>query len=98
EEGKPVAYDKSGNRLMSKKNIGVYAEPDEALELLVDMHPQKDTILKADAGGGSGNGGGGGNRLNGGRTMKRSDSENLAPAARAEAAASMGKGELKVVD
>lgn len=98
EEGKPVAYDKAGNRLMSKKNIGVYAEPDEALELLVDAHPQKDTILKANTGAGSGSGGGGGNRGIGNRTMKRSDFENLNPAARAEAAASMGKGELTVVD
>jgi hypothetical protein len=94
EEGKVAAYDRSGNRLMSKKNVGEYADPNEALELLVEMHPQKDTILKAPAAGGSGNGGGGGNRGRG-ATMRRSDFEALPPG---EQAAVATKGEVQIVD
>jgi hypothetical protein len=94
DDGKIGAYDRSGNRLMSKKNAGEFADPSEALELLVDMHPQKDTILKANSAGGSGNNGGGGSR-GAGRTMKRSDFEALAPA---DQAAIATKGETAIVD
>ena len=94
DDGKIAAYDRSGNRLMSKKNIGEYADPNEALEMLVEMHPQKDTILKASNAGGSGNNGGGGARGNG-RTMKRSDFEALPPADQASIAT---KGETTIVD
>jgi hypothetical protein len=94
EDGKPVAYDRAGNRLMSKKRVGEYADPDEALQLLVEMHPQKDTILKAPDAQGTGNGGGGGNR-SGGRTMKRADFEALGPQQQAAIAT---KGEVAIVD
>lgn len=94
EDGKVVAYDRSGNRLMSKKSVGEFASPDEALELLVEMHPQKDTILKAQQGGGSGNNGGGGAR-GGGRTIKRADFAALPPA---EQSAIATKGEMTIVD
>ncbi len=97
EDGKITAYDRAGNRLMSKKTPGDYADPNEALELLVEMHPQKDHILKAPDAGGSGNNGGGGNR-GGGRTIKRGDFEALDPGKQAEVAASMGKGEMSIVD
>lgn len=97
EDGKPVAYDRSGNKLMSKARIGEYADPDEALSLLVDMHPQKDAIIRAPSGGGTGNGGGGGNR-GGGRTMKRADFDQLGGADKAAAAAAAGKGELTIAD
>ena len=97
EEGKVVAYDRSGNRLMSKKVPGEYADANEALELLVEMHPQKDTILKAPSGGGTGGGNGGGNRGTG-RYMKRSDFEQLSPAQQAEAAGLQTKGELTITD
>lgn len=94
EDGKVTAYDRSGNRLMSKKSVGEYADPNEALELLVDMHPQKDTILKAQQGGGSGNQGGGGGR-GAGRTIRRADFEALPPG---EQAAIATKGETTIVD
>lgn len=97
EEGKVVAYDRSGNRLMSKKVPGEYADANEALELLVEMHPQKDTILKAPEGGGTGGGGGGGNRGTG-RRMTRADFEQLDPAQQAAVAQQAGKGELTIVD
>lgn len=47
------ATDKEGNKLMSLFNPGEIATPDEAIELLVSEHPQKDRMLKMDA---SGNG------------------------------------------
>lgn len=97
EDGKIVAYGRDGNRIMSKKNIGDYADASEALELLVEMHPQKDTILRADVGNGSGSNGGSGGRGTG-RVLKRADFDKMEPMAKAEAAAKMGKGEIQIVD
>lgn len=97
ENGKVTAYDRAGNPVYSKKRVGELADPDEALELLVEAHPQKDTILKAPQQGGSGNGGGGGNR-GGGRTMRRAEFDALDGVAKAQNAALMAKGELTVVD
>lgn len=97
EDGKVVAYDKSGNRLLSEKNAGDYADPQEAIELLVMKHPQKDAILKADIGTGTGNNGNGGNR--GGKpSMARSEFEKLPPVKQAELAQKMGAGEFNIVD
>jgi hypothetical protein len=101
EDGKVVAYDKAGNRLMSKKSPGDYADASEALELLVESHPQKDVILKAPAAGGTGNNGGGGNRTTtapNGSTMKRADFDALDPNSKAAAGQKMTKGELTVID
>lgn len=51
KDGKPIGYavDESGDRLMSLRNPGEYAQPDEAIEILVDKYPQRDAILKQDA-------------------------------------------------
>ena len=97
DKGEVLAYDKSGNPLMSKKNAGEYASGDEALQLLIDMHPQKDTILRAQPQGGSGNQGHGGN---GGRgnVISRKQFDALDQQGRADAAAAMQKGELKIAD
>lgn len=97
EDGKVVAYDKSGNVLMSKKNIGEIATPDEALHILVESHPQKDVILKADMGSGSGSDGGGGNR-GAGRVINRADFTKLAPGKQAEVAAKVRAGEMTLTD
>jgi len=97
ENGKVIANDPSGNLLLSKKNMGTPADPDEALALLVDMYPQKDAILKANTGGGTGNTGGGGHRGNG-RFVKRADFEALTPAEQASTAAAQAKGEVTIVD
>lgn len=98
EDGKVEAFDASGNRLMSKTNVGEYAKGDEALKLMVEAHPQKDVILKPQQHGGSGNGGNGGQRGQTGRTMKRADFDALDPGAKAQAGAAMAKGEITVVD
>lgn len=97
EDGKVVAYDKSGNPVYSKKNMGELASANEAIELLIELHPQKDAILKAPTAGGTGSQGGGGSRGRG-RTMKRSEFDALPAHQRAETALAMGKGELTVVD
>lgn len=97
EDGKVVAYDKSGNRLMSKKSVGEFATPDEALQLLVEMHPQKDVIMKADYGSGSGSNGSGGSRGTG-RYMSRTEFEKLQPTKQSEVAAKMRSGEITLTD
>lgn len=97
EDGKISAYDRNGNRLMSKKNMGEYADPNEAMEMLVEMHPNKDAILRPNGGGGSGSNGNSGGR-GGGRYMKRADFEALDPMKKAAAATQMQKGEIEIVD
>lgn len=97
EEGKVVAYDKAGNRLMSKNRVGEYAEPDEAMTLLVEMHPQKDTIIKANAGNGSGSGGAGGGTGKG-RNIKRADFVTMTPAQQAEISGKVRSGEMSLTD
>lgn len=98
EDGKVVAYDKAGNRVMSAKNMGDYADPSEAIEILINSHPQKDLILKANTGNGSGNNGNGGNRGGNARRMSRADFDAAPPTKQAEIAAQMGKGEITIVD
>lgn len=90
-----VAKDATGNQLFSTKRAGELASFDEAIEILVNRHPQKDTILKMNTGNGTGNQGNG-NRT--ARTMRRADFDQLLPAQKAEAAQRMGKGELNIVD
>lgn len=97
ENGSVVAYDRAGNQIMSKKKIGEIADADEAIELIVESYPQRDLILKANEGGGTGNQGGGGNR-GGNRTISRSDFENMRPAQQAEIAAKQRTGEIKITD
>lgn len=97
EEGKVTAYDNHGNRLMSKERAGEYATPEEALRILVNSRADKDSILKADAGSGSGGSQSGGMR-GGQRTVKRSDMEKMTPAQQAEIAGKAGRGEINIVD
>jgi len=97
EDGKVVAYGRDGNRLMSKANMGEYASAEEALALLVDQHSQKEIILKADVGSGSGSQGGGGAR-GGGRTVKRADFEKMNPVQKTDVLGKIGKGEMVLTD
>lgn len=56
-----VAYDKSGNKLFSRSNPGEVAKFDEALEIIIDQYPYRDSIMKASgASGGGAQGGSGG--------------------------------------
>lgn len=62
EDGQSVAYDQHGNKIYSRARPGEVADFDEAMEILVDHYPYKDSILKSSgaSGGGAPNGGGGG--------------------------------------
>ena len=97
EDGEVAAYDSSGNRLMSRKKVGELASPDEALELLVEAHPHKDTILKADAGSGSGSDGKGGFR-GGSSKMSRNEFDKLSPVEQAGIAAKVREGEIVLTE
>lgn len=62
ENKKIVAVDSNGNKIYSKTNPGELAGFDEALGIIVEQYPQKDSILKSPGGSGGGSqGGGGGN-------------------------------------
>jgi hypothetical protein len=75
-----VAYDKSGNKLFSRSNPGELATFDEALEMIVEQYPYRDTILKSSgaSGGGAKNDGGG---AGGNKSMPRAQFEKLDPSA-----------------
>jgi hypothetical protein len=77
--GDIVAYDKAGNKIYSRTRPGEVANFDEALELLINAHPHKDSILKkagAPPGGDSGGAGNGHARSN---TLSRSSFAGLSP-------------------
>ncbi len=79
EGGQVVAYDGSGNKLFSRSKPGEVASFDEALEIIVDSYPHRDSILKgsgASGGGASNTGGGGGG---GGKTIPRAQFDGLTP-------------------
>lgn len=96
EEGKLVAYDASGAKIISRARPGDFADLDEALEVLVNAYPNRDAILKGTVGAGGGAGGGGGKRD--GATMTRTQFNALSPQARAEKAKDMSAGKLTLVD
>lgn len=78
EDGKIVAKDQNGNKLYSAANPGELANPDEALEMLVNAYPYKDSILKGS--GASGSGAGPSNQGAGGKkTITRAQFEALGP-------------------
>lgn len=83
EEGKIVAYDAAGNKMYSRAKPGEVADFDEALELLVDSYPYRDTILKGT--GNSGSGSQGGTAGAGGKTLTRAAYEAMDPAAKSAA-------------
>jgi hypothetical protein len=93
-----VPLDNNGNPLQSPKRIGETAGFEEALSLWIEQRPDRDVLLKAPEARGSGNNGGGGNRGQG-RIIKRADFDAMTdPAQKADLAAKMGSGEVKIVD
>ena len=77
-EGRIIAKDASGNQIYSRAKPGEIADFDEALEMLVDSYPHRDSILKGS--GASGSGAGGSQGANGGkRTMSRAAFDALSP-------------------
>jgi hypothetical protein len=61
KEGKPhvVGY-VDGEKLFSRKDPGKLADPEEAIEMIINAYPYKDRILRGSGQGGSGGGPGGG--------------------------------------
>lgn len=96
EDDKIVPY-QHGNKLMSKKRMGEFADFEEALELIVESYAHKDSILKPNSASGSGNNGGAGAR-GGLRSMTRADFGKLTPAQQSESAQLAAKGELTIRD
>jgi len=81
KDGKLSATLADGSPIFSRKNPGAPADFDEAMEILVDQYPHRDSILKADNRPGSGaptNGGGG----QGGKSINRAAFDALDPSAR----------------
>lgn len=75
-----IAFDKQGNKIFSRANPGNVASFEEAMEILVDSYPYKDSIIKGSGASGGGAGGAGG--ANGGKKMlTRSALAALTPAA-----------------
>lgn len=97
EDGKILAFDASGNKIYSKKNMGQLAGFDEAVEIIVGNYPSKDQILRDPSHSGSGNGGNGGQR-GGGQQISRADFSKLSPSEQASTAAAVGKGEMTLTD
>lgn len=72
EDGKVVGYDAQGNKLYSRARPGELADPDEAIELLVEAHPHKAHLLKGSgATGGGAQGGAAGAGAGGKKTVTR---------------------------
>ena len=80
ENGNVVAYDKAGNKIFSRTNPGELAAFDEALEVLIEHYPYRDSILKGSGASGGGASGGSGGGAGGKRTISRAELESL-PAA-----------------
>lgn len=85
EENKIRAKGSDGNPVYSRARPGEIADFDEALEILVDSYPYRDSILKgtgASGGGASGSGGGAGGK----RQLTRAAFDTLGPAEQVKAA------------
>lgn len=82
EDGKMVAY-KDGQKVYSRENPGDAAGFDEALGVLVDSYPFRDSLVRGSGGGSGGRGGsnGGGNGL-GAKEITRAEFDRLPPADR----------------
>lgn len=96
EDGRVVAYDKSGSPIYSRSNPSEVAGFDEALEILVDGYQHKDSILIGANGGGGGTRNGGGN--GGSRTITRQQFESMKPAEQQKMAAAAREGTVKIND
>lgn len=90
EDDSIVAYDHTGNKLYSRAKPGEIAGFDEALELLVEQYPYKDSILKGSGASGGGAGGGGGSGGSA-KQVNRATFEAMSPAKRMEFSKAGGK-------
>ena len=79
DNGKLVAMDQTGNPIFSATNHGEHADFDEALGMMINAYPHKDSILKGSGAGGSGAkpGSGGG----GDKSVSRQQFQGMSPTA-----------------
>lgn len=96
EDGQVVAFDGSGNRIASPANPGEPASFDEALAIIVQAYPYRDTILKGTGASGSGAHGGGGRGE--GRHVTRAQFLALSPAGKAAVARDAAAGKAVITD
>lgn len=95
--GKVIAKDRDGNQIYSKARPGEPADFDEALEILIDAYPNKDSILKGRQHQGTGAPGGGGSG-SGGKTISRSEFDSISKTDPARAAKMVTQEGIQVTD
>jgi hypothetical protein len=96
EDGQVVAFDGAGNRIASPANPGEPASFDEALAIIVQAYPYRDTILKGTGARGSGAQGGGARGE--GRHVSRAQFLALSPAGQAAVARDAAAGKAVITD
>ena len=98
-DGEPKFVDAHGAEIFSRARAGEKADFEEALEIIVDGYPHKETILKGANQRGAGTRGGPGDTgLNGvGKTMTRTEAAELGRSNPAAMAKAMAEG-VRVVD
>lgn len=80
EKGVVFAKDARGEKLYSPNRPGELANVDEALEIMITSHPNRDQLLKASGGkGGGAQGGGGGPGAGGGKQITRTQYDAMSP-------------------
>ena len=87
EEGKLVAYDGAGNKMISSVKMGEPAEFEEAIERMIASDPYRDDILRGKGhtgSGASGDRGGGAGNGQGGKQFTRQQFDAMPPGDRAK--------------
>ena len=79
DQVKVFALDRSGEKIFSKANPGEYAPPEEAIGLIINDYPQKDSITRTKSGG---SGAGGNTKMTSGKRAKIEALKNMNPAER----------------
>ena len=92
-----VAVDKAGNPIASKKNFGANADLDEALQIILESHPERDQYLKAAGNGGSGAPSNAG-RLPSNQRVSRADFDKMLPAQQKAIVIKVNAGEMQLLD
>lgn len=95
-DGKTVALDANGQQIFSRVKHGEPADFEEALEIMIDQYPNRDSILKGTGASGSGAQGGGGG--GGKRTVTRTQFDAMPPDQQRAVSLEAGKGTAVIVD
>lgn len=98
EKGALIAKDANGNVIYSKQGTGGPAGMDEALATLVDMHPDRASILRAPNQSGTGNQGNAGQHDTTARKIMRADFDAMPLAQQAEIGKQAAKKEVVIVN